>query len=78
MMIGSWSVYRFIPEPTTLVIWLGAIDAPLVGVLIMAYAYLCRNYIPQVYRAIAFWTVAMFLIDLLYVGFGILYGISKV
>ena len=77
MMIGSWSVYRLVPEPTTLVIWLGAIDAPLVGVLIVAYAYLGRFYIPQAYRTGALWSAAMLLIGLVYVGLGVLYGVAK-
>ena len=78
MMAGSWSVYALLPEPTTLVILSGAIDAPLVGVLIIAYSYLGRYYIPEAYRYGGLWAAALFLTGLLYVGLGVIYAVGGV
>ena len=57
MMTGSWIVYALIPKPVTLVLVMGAIDAPLIGVLMITYAFLGRRYLPQAYRSGAFWCV---------------------
>ncbi len=78
MMTGSWIVYAFIPKPVTLVLVMGAIDAPLIGVLMITYAFLGRRYLPQAYRSGPFWCVSMVLIGLLYLALGMSYMFLKV
>ena len=77
MMTGSWTVYAFIPKPVTLVLVMGAIDAPLIGVLMITYAFLGRRYLPRAYRSGAFWCVSMVLIGLLYLALGVSYMFLK-
>jgi Mn2+/Fe2+ NRAMP family transporter len=78
MMFGSFAVYALKPDALTLVIWMGAVDAPLVGILILAYAYLARRYIPKAYRSGVIWAAAMLLIGIVYLAFGAYYGYEKV
>jgi len=56
---------------------MGAIDAPLVGILIAAYAYLARFYLPQAYRRGLIWTLAMFLVGGLYFALGAFYVVYR-
>ena len=77
MMVSCWSVYLFVPQPVTLVLLIGAIDAPLIGILIITYAYLGRRYVPQAYRSSAFWCLAMLLIGLLYLALGVSYALLQ-
>ncbi len=77
MMTGSWIVFAFIPKPVTLVLVMGAIDAPLIGVLMITYAFLGRRYLPQAYRSGVFWCVSMVLIGLLYLALGVSYAFLK-
>ena len=77
MMTGSWIVFAFIPKPVTLVLVMGAIDAPLIGVLMITYAFLGRRYLPQEYRSGAFWCVSMVVIGLLYLALGVSYAFLK-
>ena len=77
MVIGCWFVYVFVRDALQLVIWMGAIDAPLLGILIAAYAYLARFYLPRAYRRGMIWTLAMFLVAALYFALGIGYAIHR-
>jgi len=77
MVIGCWSVYLLVPDALRLVLWMGAIDAPLVGILIAAYAYLARFYLPQAYRRGLIWTLAMFLVGGLYFALGAFYVVYR-
>lgn len=73
MVIGCWSVYVLVPDALKLVIWMGAIDAPLIGILMAAYAYLVRFHLPQAYRRGSVWALAMLLAGGLYFALGICY-----
>ncbi|MBC8869044.1 MAG: Nramp family divalent metal transporter [Planctomycetes bacterium] len=73
MVIGCASVYALVPDALKLVLWMGAVDAPLVGVLIAAYAYLVRCYLPQAYRRGLIWTLAMVPVGGLYFALGVFY-----
>jgi Mn2+/Fe2+ NRAMP family transporter len=73
MVIGCWSVYVIMPDALRLVVWMGAVDAPLVGILIAAYAYLARFHLPQAYRRGLAWTLPMFLVGGLYFALGAFY-----
>ena len=73
MVLGSWCVYVLVPDALKLVVWMGAVDAPLVGVLIMTYAYLGRRYVPRAYRSGVLWTLAMLVAGLLYLFLGACY-----
>ncbi len=77
MVIGCWLVYVFVRDALQLVMWMGAIDAPLVGILFVAYAYLARFYLPGAYRRGTAWTLAMFLIGALYFTLGVGYVIYR-
>ena len=48
-------------------------DAPLVGILFIAYAYMARYYLPGPYRRGVLWTLAMVLIGALYFALGLGY-----
>ncbi len=78
MVVGCWSVYVLVPDALKLVIWMGAIDAPLVGILFLAYAYLGKRYLPQVYRYGTAWTVAMALTGILYFGLGVFFVVHRI
>ena len=78
MMFGSFSVYALKPDALTLVLWMGAVDAPLVGILILAYVYLAKRYIPEAYRSGVVWSAAMLLVGLVYLAFGAYWGYEKV
>ncbi|MFV1964894.1 MAG: Nramp family divalent metal transporter [Pirellulaceae bacterium] len=73
MAVGSWTVYLLMPDALKLVVWMGAVDAPLVGVLIVSYAYLATFYLPRPYRPGIAWTVMMALIGSIYFAFGTYY-----
>jgi hypothetical protein len=73
MVIGCLSVYALVPDALKLVLWMGAVDAPLVGILIAAYAYLVRWYLPRAYRHGLAWTLAMFAVGSLYFALGVCY-----
>lgn len=73
MVIGCWTVYVFVPDALRLVFWMGAADAPLVGILIMAYAYLGKWYLPKAYRRGWVWAVSMILIGTLYLALGVFF-----
>lgn len=77
MVAGCWSVYVFVPDVLRLVVWMGAVDAPLVGVLIISYAYLGRWYLPRAYRYGAPWTVVMMLVGIVYFGLGVFYVFQR-
>ena len=77
MVIGCWSVYVLVPDALTLVVWMGAVDAPLVGILIAAYAYLARFCLPQAYRRGPAWTWAMFVVGGLYFALGAFYVLYR-
>jgi hypothetical protein len=77
MVIGCWSIYVLVPDALKLVIWMGAVDAPLVGILIAAYAYLARFYLPRAYRRGLAWTLAMFLVGGLYFALGAFYVLYR-
>jgi hypothetical protein len=77
MVVGCWSFYVLVPDPLKLVLWMGAVDAPLVGILIGAYAYLARFYLPQTYRRGLTWTVVMFLVGGLYFALGAFYVVYR-
>jgi Mn2+/Fe2+ NRAMP family transporter len=76
MVAGCWLVYVLVPDALKLVIWMGAIDAPLVGILIIAYAYLGKWYLPRAYRRGTVWVLVMTLIGSLYLGLGV-YAFGK-
>ena len=76
MVAGCWLVYVLVPDALKLVIWMGAIDAPLVGILIITYAYLDKSYLPRAYRRGTVWVLAMTLIGSLYLGFGVFYAVG--
>jgi Mn2+/Fe2+ NRAMP family transporter len=78
MVVGCWSVYVFVPDALKLVVWMGAVDAPLVGILIAAYAYLARFYLPQVYRRGLVWTLAMLLVGGVYFALSVFYVVYVV
>jgi len=48
-----------------------------VGILIAAYAYLARFYLPQTYRRGLTWTVVMFLVGGLYFALGAFYVVYR-
>ncbi|MHC4401864.1 MAG: Nramp family divalent metal transporter [Planctomycetota bacterium] len=73
MVIGCWSVYVFVRDAVQLVVWMGAVDAPMVGILFIAYAYMARFYLPGPYRRGTLWTLVMVLIGTLYFAFGVGY-----
>jgi len=73
MVICCSFVYAIVPDALKLVLWMGAVDAPLVGVLIAAYAYLVRCYLPRAYRRGLIWTLAMVPVGGLYFALGVLY-----
>jgi hypothetical protein len=73
MVIGCWSVYVLVPDALKLVIWMGAVDAPLIGILMAAYAYLVRFHLPRAYRRGSVWALAMLLAGGLYFALGICY-----
>ncbi len=77
MVVGCWSVYVMVPDALKLVVWMGAIDGPLIGVLIAAYAYLARFYLPQAYRRGLAWSVAMFLMGGVYFAIGVCYVVYR-
>lgn len=77
MVIGCWTVYLLVPDALGLVLWMGAVDAPLVGVLIAAYAYLAKFYLPRAYRRGLAWTLAMFLVGGLYLAIGTFYVLYR-
>lgn len=77
LMLSSWIFYTLLPEPTVLVILMGVVDAPLVGVLIITYAYLARYRIPGAYRIGTVLTVLLFLIGAIYLAFGLLGQLAK-
>ena len=77
MVTGCWSVYVLVPDALKLVVWMGAVDAPLVGILIATYAYLARFYLPQAYRRGFAWTLAMFLVAGLYFAIGPFYVLYR-
>jgi hypothetical protein len=78
MVIGCWSVYVLVQDALQLVVWMGAVDAPLVGILFMTYAYLARFYLPRAYRHGPRWTVSMVAIGALYFTSGMGYFLYKV
>ncbi len=78
MIAGSGFVYLLVPDAVMLVTWMGAIDAPLVGILILAYAYLCRWYLPAAYRRGPIWTLGMAAIGVVYLGVGIWFFIARI
>jgi Mn2+/Fe2+ NRAMP family transporter len=73
MVAGCWTVYLLIPDALKLVAWMGAVDAPLVGVLIMTYAYMATRYLPKPYRPGLPWAISMVLIGSLYFAAGTYY-----
>ncbi len=77
MMVSCWLVYVFVPQPVTLVLLIGAIDAPLIGILIITYAYLGRRYVPAAYRSSEAWWVMMLLIGSLYLALGVSYALLR-
>jgi Mn2+/Fe2+ NRAMP family transporter len=77
MMAGSWIVFAFIPKPVTLVLVMGAVDAPLIGVLMITYAFLGRRYLPEQYRSGVFWFAGMVLMGTLYLALGVSYAFLK-
>lgn len=77
MVTGCWTVYVFVPDALTLVVWMGAVDAPMVGILIFAYAYLGRKYLPGAYRYGVPWTLMMTFIGIVYSGFGVFYAVQR-
>lgn len=77
MVGGCWTVYVLVPDALRLVVWMGAVDGPLVGFLMITYAYLGRWYLPAPYRSGRFWTIAMMLIGLLYFGLGVYLTLEK-
>lgn len=78
MIAGSGFVYIVVPDALELVIWMGAIDAPLVGILIIAYGYLCRRYVPEPYRRGARWTAVMMTTGLLYLAVGTYFAVTRI
>jgi hypothetical protein len=78
MVAGSFGVYALAPDAVKLVIWMGAIDAPLVGVLIMAYAHLGRRYLPRPYRTGRLLTAALLLVGALYLSLGAYFVYDRV
>ena len=70
MVAACWTIYALWPDALKLVIWMGAVDGPLVGVLFLSYAYLGRRYLPPAYRSGVFWTCAMVLSGALYLALG--------
>jgi hypothetical protein len=77
MVIGCLSVYVWVRDAFRLVVWMGAVDAPLVGILVAAYAYLVRFYLPRAYRRGMVWTLAMFLTGAVYFTFGVGYVLYR-
>ena len=77
MVVGCWSVYVLVPDALKLVIWMGAIDAPLVGILMIGYAYLGKRYLPKAYRRGTVWALVMVLIGIVYLGLGVFYALQK-
>jgi len=77
MSVGSLAVYVLIGDILVLVLWLGAVDAPLVGILIFAYGYLARRYIPRCYRSSMVWGVPMLLVVIVYIAIGLCYAVEK-
>ncbi|NOX55451.1 MAG: divalent metal cation transporter, partial [Planctomycetes bacterium] len=78
MGLGSFAVYVLKPDALTLVLWLGAVDAPLVGILFLAYVYLSRRYIPPAYRSGWPWAFAMTAVGIIYLAIGVYYGIMTI
>ena len=70
MVLGSWLVFVWFRDALMLIVWMGIVDAPLVGILMMAYAYLCRSYLPQAYRRNVLWVALMGLTGVLYLTLG--------
>lgn len=70
MMACSWAVYVAVPNALGLVVWMGAIDAPLVGILFLAYAYLGRRYLPRAYRSGLIVTAILILAGVAYLALG--------
>ena len=70
MVVGCLWIYILVPKPVTLILWMGAIDAPLVGMLMIAYAYLGRWYLPPAYRYGVAWSLVMLVIGVLYLALG--------
>ena len=77
MVAGSGTVYVLVPDALKLVVWMGAVDAPLVGLLIATYAYLARCYVPSAYRRGLIWTLAMACIGFIYFAFGLSYPLQE-
>ena len=68
MLLGSFSVYALKPHALRLVLWMGAVDAPLVGILFLGYAYLARCYLPREYRKSLIWSLIMAGVGVLYLA----------
>ena len=78
LMAGSWIFYTIFPEPTVLVILMGLVDAPLVGILVIAYACLARFHLPPAYRIGALMTGLLFIIGSLYLACGLFAQLAKI
>lgn len=77
MMAGSWAVYAFFPKPVTLVLVMGAIDTPMIGIMMVAYAFLGRKYLPAEYRYGKAWWAGILLMGCLYLTLGVSYAFLK-
>ena len=77
MMVGSWVVYAFFPKPVTLVLIMGAIDTPMIGIMMVAYAFLGRRYLPAAYRYGKAWWGSLLLMGCLYLALGVTYAFLK-
>ncbi|HJN12407.1 MAG: Nramp family divalent metal transporter [Pirellulaceae bacterium] len=78
MVLGSWLVFVWFRDALMLIVWMGIVDAPLVGILMLTYAYLCRSYLPQAYRMNIAWVVFMVMTGLLYLTLGGYFVCQKV
>ena len=77
MALGCWIVYLIMPDVLQLIKWMGVIDAPLVGILMIAYAYLARWYVPSAYRKSGLWFGVMILVGACYLALGGYYLVGR-
>jgi Mn2+/Fe2+ NRAMP family transporter len=73
MVAGCWFVYVAVRDVLRLVLWMGAVDAPLVGVLVVTYAYMARWRLPRAYRQNLAITILMTCVGVAYFVFGTYY-----
>jgi Mn2+/Fe2+ NRAMP family transporter len=73
MVLGCCVIFVLVPDALRLVMWMGIVDAPLVGVLMLSYAHLAGRQLPRAYRSGSLWTLVMSLIGVLYLVLGACY-----